>query len=264
MVDRRLSMLASFRSRIRPPGGLPWPIGGVLVIWIAGCARPQPGLWPPAPDDSAVLVHVYQARHHSRIEIPVAPPATDIPDLTDVADAAAAAAPKFETWDYGERLWFYDDRRPVREGLRQAIHRAGAVFHALFWPTGGVIELTRSPVPLAVRAPDEVQRVWELRLSPEGATRLRAWLAAQRDPAEPIFEEGGQTYYIAARRYSILYTCHHFTARALRSAGVPLHSTLCFLPIGLWNQLSRAASQQAPPANPAPLFPLVRPSTSLD
>ena len=179
----------------------------VALLLLSGCASPPEGLWPPADGAPTLRIVVSSDAWHSRIAIPS-------PDGG------------YEEWGYGERAWYYEGRQGFFGALR-----------ALFWPTAGVLDLRRTPVPYARRLPPGEGRMWTFTLSREGAERLRAYVARSRSSETPIGPGGGAVWYPARRRYHAFHTCHHGVANALWEAGLPVRAACCWIPQGLWMQL---------------------------
>lgn len=167
-------------------------------------------------------VTVFAERFHSIIGLPRAPQGS-------------------EEWAFGERVWFYDEKETDALKQKEYMAFAADALRALFWPNPGVIEVSKADKPYNLRNPEGKVTVWQLEVSEEGARRMRAYLEASIGTKQALYQDDWQTYYTAARRYDVLYTCHHYVAGALREAGVPVHPTFCFFPGGLWWQLDRYA-----------------------
>jgi hypothetical protein len=195
----------------------------VVVGLLTACVSPPAGLWPPHAGEKAVRLTVYGDGFHSLIEFPV--------------------PGGLEEWAYGERIWFCDDQHgPAAEKMRETWYRIISGLRALFWPNAGVIEITRVRKPYPAQNPDDTVRAWDFAISPAGLRRMRAYLENTRASIKPILDDGGQTYYLSKQRYDVLHTCHHYTARALWEAGVPVHGSQCLIPAGFWRQLNRLAA----------------------
>jgi hypothetical protein len=94
-----------------------------------------------------------------------------------------ASEGRHEEWAFGERIWFMDDKHGLSEHARELGHRLGGAFKALFWPSAGVVELTRSEQTYPQRYPEDAVKSWNLTVSEEGLRRMRAYLEASRASA---------------------------------------------------------------------------------
>ncbi|MCL5269787.1 MAG: DUF2459 domain-containing protein, partial [bacterium] len=155
--------------------------------------------------------------------------------------APAGSDKKYEDWAYGEQLWMWENRKKFADRARGCWEGTKGAFHALCWPTAGVVEVSRADRPYTELFPQEAIRGWVIEVSPGGLERMRAWLEASRASDKPFDDEGWQHYYASVYKYDLFFTCHHYVARALREAGVPVHPGRCWLPRGFWSQLDGLA-----------------------
>jgi len=217
-----------------------------LTALAAACATPPHDLWPPRPGEPTIRVTVYGTAMHSLISLPIADGSTSgalvAQDASATATATASAAIGYEEWAYGQRLWFYDAEESAGSRLRYAYYRTLGVLSAFFWPSAGVVQLTRAGQDYQARNPQEPCRSWRLELSVAGCQRMRAYLEASIVKDGLIERDGPTLYYIAAHKYHVFYNCHHYVACALREAGIPLSPWRCLIPSGLWRQLDKYAS----------------------
>lgn len=225
------------------PRALPNPhfaLRAVLALLAAGllaaCASPPGGLWPPRPGQRTERVVVYAEGFHSMIALP------------------ARAQKGEEDWSYIERVWFEDmHRSPAQEKALEAWYGLVDGAHALFWPNSGIIEISHATRPYPERNPEMPMKSWQFTVTPEGLARMRAWLDRSCAAPKPSFDSGSEVYFSAVQRYHLFHTCHHFTARALWEAGVPVHLSYCVIPAGFWWQLNTLAQGPARMHNqPAP------------
>lgn len=172
-------------------------IGLALVVALvaagAGCrVDPVAGLWPPAPGEERVVVGVVREGRHTRIVEPV----SESPDA------------RTRVWDYAARSWMLDGETGPLGVLRLALRPEAGVGLEVF---GG---------PFSERFPrDLYPDQWRVALGRRGYEAMLAHLEAQA--GEPI--EGHPGWRRARRDYGVFHHCHHFTAAALRAAGLPLH-----------------------------------------
>lgn len=193
---------------------------------LSSCAGTRYPAWPPRPGEPAVRVTVFAERFHSILGLPGQPQGA-------------------EEWAFGERVWFYDEKDTDYLKHREYFAFFTDACRALCWPRAGVVEISKAGKPFDLRNPETRTKVWEITVSEEGARRMRAFLEGTIDRRSVILDEGGQTYYASPQRYHVLYTCHHYVARALRAGGVPIHPGWCFFPSGLWMQLDRTGKAVA-------------------
>jgi len=187
-------------------------ISAAVAAASSGCAAPLPveGLWPPGPMDPARRIVVSVDAWHGMVGFPQE-------DGT------------LEEWGYAERAWYLEHRQGSSGAVR-----------ALCWPTEGVIEVIRGREPWAKRTPQPPVRMWEFRLTEEGLARLVRHLNESRADPEPLLREPDRSWYLSRRGYCFCHNCHHWLARALRAAGLPLAPACAFTAGELTRQLDRA------------------------
>ena len=203
----------------RPPPGAVVVLVGLALL--TGCASPVAELWPPAAGTAPVTVHVSVDTWHAMIALP----------------AEGQGSPRFEEWGYAQRAWYLEGRQGVMDAVR-----------ALLSPGEGVVEVTRTDRLWAERTPQPPAEVFTLPLALEGYRRLRAHLAATRAGPEPMEVHGSARFYRARDDYHLFHTCHVWTARALRAAGLPMSPGTAITRAGLARQLERAARLVSTPA----------------
>lgn len=194
---------------------------------LVACASSSPRLWPARPGEKTVRVTVYATGFHSMLALP--------------------AAKGWEEWAYGEKIWFYDDKKAAGPAEKEPDlgFRLGGAMRALFHPGPGVIEVCRAVKPYPEREPQEHLRTWQIELGESGYRRMQAFLAQSRASEKPIDQGEGQIFYLAAQRYCLFNTCHHYVAQALRAGGVPIHCSYCIIPQGFWAQLNSFAVKKS-------------------
>ena len=202
------------------------PLLLVAAPLLTSCAATRTPAWPPRSGEPATCITVYGERFHSLIALPRQPRGD-------------------EEWSFGERIWFYDEKDEDRLKRKEYAAFAADALRALFWPNAGVIEVSKADQPFDARNPEIHTTAWRIPVSQEGLRRLRAYLDGSIAQRNALYNDGWQVYYVASTRYHALHTCHHYVARALQEAGVPVHPAWCFFPGGLWLQLDHLSKKAA-------------------
>jgi uncharacterized protein (TIGR02117 family) len=177
----------------------------------AGCAKPIEGLYPPAPDELVKPIYVINHGWHTGIAVR----RVNIPDgvWPEHADGGDS--------EYVEVGWGAREFYMAPEGS------LGLALKAVFWPTPGVLHVVGfdGPVPQFFRQ----REIVEILVSDRGFQRLAAFIgdAYAKDGSGRTMVLGRGQYansrfYAAREKYSLLKTCNTWTARALRSAGLPI------------------------------------------
>ncbi len=194
-------------------------LGTVLLVSAlgGGCAAPVKGLWPPGPGEERFKIIVSIDRWHGLIgKWPQSDPTgRRMEDLTE--------------WGYAERRYYLDGDVGPSGTLR-----------ALFLPSEGVVQVAQAGLTWSERTPQPPARMWTFYLTRRGYEKLLAHLATERKSTNVISRAGGARWYLSARSYHALHHCHHWTARALRAAGLPVWSSYALFKWSLERQLDRA------------------------
>lgn len=213
-----------------------------LSLLLSACASPVEGLWPPPQDSPARTIFVSLDTWHAMIAFPSEPTATGTQlSATGEEEHRGASSPPdhqpstirsslFEEWGYAERAWYLEGKTGV-----------SGVVRALFWPTGGVVEVGHYDRVWADRTPQPPAELFTLRLTEEGYRRLQQHLHATLLSEEPVAIFRQSAFYSAVRSYHLLHTCHQYAAHALREAGLPITPFWAFNRTSLAWQLRRAA-----------------------
>lgn len=188
-----------------------------LIAWSGGCARPVEGVWPPGPGEKSYRMIVSIDRWHSVIGI--WPP----------EDPMGEGSALIEEWGYGEKGYYLDGDSGCCGALR-----------ALFVPSAGVVQVTRAGRPWSERTYQPPARQWSFPLSEAGNRRLKEHLQGERRGERIISRGPSSRWYRSRRDYHAFHNCHHWTARALRAAGLPVWSALGLFRWSLAAQLDRA------------------------
>ena len=158
---------------------------------------------------------------HSMIALPVEAPefhVTGDHGFT-VTDGVPGEARVYEEWGYAERAWYLEKRQGFTGVLR-----------ALLWPTEGVVEVGIHGSIWAERTQKPPVETFRFQISEAGYWSLRSYLRATIASEEPVGIVGNSRFCVARRSYHLFHHCHHYTAKGLREAG---------LPIPMWGALNR-------------------------
>jgi hypothetical protein len=170
-------------------------------------------------DSISIVVSIDAA--HSMIALPVEAPALNAGGAHGIAGTNGVPGdPRvYEEWGYAERAWFLEKRQGVTGVLR-----------ALFWPTEGVVEVGVNQSIWAERTQKPPVEAFRFQVSKTGYLKLRSYLRATIASEEPVGIVGNSRFCVARSSYHLFHHCHHYTAKGLREAG---------LPIPIWGALNR-------------------------
>lgn len=117
----------------------------------------------------------------------------------------------FEEWGYAERAWYLEKRQGVM-----------GVIRALLWPTEGVVEVGIHESIWAERAQKPPVEAFRFQISEAGYWGLRSYLRATIASEEPVGIVGNSRFCVARSSYHLFHHCHHYTAKGLLEAGLPI------------------------------------------
>jgi len=132
----------------------------------------------------------------------------------------------YEEWGYAERAWFLDKRQGLTGVLR-----------ALLWPTEGVVEVGIHQSIWAERTQKPPVEAFRFQISKAGHLNLRSYLQATIASEEPVGIVGNSRFCIARSPYHLFHHCHHYTAKGLREAGLPISMSRALTRDGFARQL---------------------------
>ena len=158
---------------------------------------------------------------HSMIALPVEAPVVHVRGGHAVTgtDGAPGEPRVYEEWGYAERAWYLEKRQGFTGVLR-----------ALLWPTEGVVEVGIHESIWAERTQKPPVEAFRFQISEAGYRSLRSYLRATIASEEPVGIVGNSRFCVAQTSYHLFHHCHHYTAKGLREAG---------LPIPMWGALNR-------------------------
>ncbi|NWF71972.1 MAG: DUF2459 domain-containing protein [Nitrospirae bacterium] len=134
----------------------------------------------------------------------------------------------FEEWGYAERAWYLDKRQGFT-----------GVIRALLWPTEGVVEVGIHESIWAERTQKPPVEAFRFQISEAGYRGLRSYLRATIASEEPVGIVGSSRFCVARSSYHLFHHCHHYTAKGLREAGLPISRGGALTRQGLAKQLRR-------------------------
>lgn len=158
---------------------------------------------------------------HSMIALPVEASVLHVSGDHGVIgmDGAPGELRVYEEWGYAERAWYLEKRQGFTGVLR-----------ALLWPTEGVVEVGIHESIWAERTQKPPVEAFRFQISEVGYRNLRSYLRATIASEEPVGIVGNSRFCVARPSYHLFHHCHHYTAKGLREAG---------LPIPMWGALNR-------------------------
>jgi len=117
----------------------------------------------------------------------------------------------YEEWGYAERAWYLEKRQGFM-----------GVIRALLWPTEGVVEVGIYASIWAQRTQKPPAEAFRFRISEVGYLGLRSYLRTTIASDEPVSIVGNSRFCVARTPYHLFHHCHHYTAKGLRVAGLPI------------------------------------------
>jgi hypothetical protein len=179
-------------------------------------------------DSISIVVSLDAA--HSMIALPVEASVSYVSgDHGGAGTDAATGKPRiYEEWGYAERAWFLEKRQGFIGVLR-----------ALLWPTEGVIEVGVHQSIWAERTQKPPAEAFRFHISKTGYLKLRSYLRATIASEEPVGIVGNSRFCVARSSYHLFHHCHHYTAKGLREAGLPISTSRALTRNGFARKLRR-------------------------
>jgi len=215
-----------------------------VLAALAACAtRPPPRTANAALISAADATTIYLIRRAWHTDVGFA--------SNDLAPPLATVGRDFPAARY--LVFGFGDRRYVLADKRNSLGTAASL-----WPGPGLVLVTGlTASPQIAFGPSNVI---ELRVTRPHAQAIAAFVwdsMAPQDGAVKAFAAGpygGSLFYAAEQRYSAVQTCNTWTAEALRTGGLPFHSTGIALASQVWQQgqAALARAQANPITSPAP------------
>jgi hypothetical protein len=179
---------------------------------LLGCAQPVAGLWPPGPGEATHEIVVSTDAWHSVVALPRERPGGPV-----------------EEWGYADKAHYLEGHDGVLGTL-----------DALFVPGAAVVVVTHADRIWAERSPQPPGRSWTFALMDAGYAGLLGFLHGELASPEVISDRNGADWYDAKSSYHAFHHCHHWTAAALREAGLPVWPAYALFKWSLEAQLDRA------------------------
>ena len=150
---------------------------------------------------------------HSMIALPIEAPVLHVGGNHGftVMGGAPEEQRVYEEWGYAERAWYLEKRQGFTGVLR-----------ALLWPTEGVVEVGTHKTIWAERTLKPPVETFRFRICEAGYRSLRSYLRATIASEEPVGVVGNSRFCVARSSYHLFHHCHHYTAKGLREAGLPI------------------------------------------
>jgi len=173
--------------------------------------------------DNSVPIVVSLDAAHSMIALPV----RDGHAVTGTDDLSRTPR-TFEEWGYAERAWYLEKRQGFT-----------GVIRALLWPTEGVVEVGIHGSIWAERAQKPPVEAFRFQISEAGYWCLRSYLRETIASEQPVGIVGNSRFCLARSPYHLFHHCHHYTAKGLREAGLPISMRGALTRNGFAKQLRR-------------------------
>jgi hypothetical protein len=179
-------------------------------------------------DSISIVVSLDAA--HSMIALPAEAPVLNVSGDHGIGrtDGAPGDPRVYEEWGYAERAWFLEKRQGFTGVLR-----------ALLWPTEGVVEVGVHQSIWAERTQKPPVETFRFQISKTGYLKLRSYLRATIASEEPVGIVGNSRFCVARSSYHLFHHCHHYTAKGLREAGLPISMSRALTRDGFARKLRR-------------------------
>jgi hypothetical protein len=182
-------------------------------------------------DSVSIVVSLDAA--HSMIALPVEVPVFHVGGNHEISktDSLPRERPVHEEWGYAERAWYLEKRQGFTGVLR-----------ALLWPTEGAVEVGIHESIWAERTKKPPVETFRFQISEAGYRSLRSYLRATIASEEPVGVVGNSRFCLARPSYHLFHHCHHYTAKGLREAGLPIPTRIALTRNSFAKQLRRIMS----------------------
>jgi Protein of unknown function (DUF2459) len=191
---------------------------GFVILFGASCAGPIVELWPPKPGAPTHKITVTMDAWHSVVGV------------WPAADRAGEELGTMREWGFADRNYYLERNNGV-----------SGCCGALFWPTAAVLRVAPAGHSV-IDLRDAPASRWTFQLSEAGYRRLVAFLHAERANTMVLSRLAQSNWYEAKYSYQAFHHCNHWTARALRTAGLPVWSFYAMFKWSFEAQLDRAAT----------------------
>ena len=124
-------------------------------------------------------------------------------------------------------------------GIWRSVKALRGVLRALLWPTEGVVEVGIHGSIWAERTQKPPVEAFKFQISEVGYRSLRSYLRATIASEEPVGIVGNSRFCVARSSYHLFHHCHHYTAKGLREAGLPISMSGALTRDGFAKQLRR-------------------------
>lgn len=222
-------------ATVKCPGSNPalwkWLLALLPAVLLAGCLSPVTERYPDDPAERPIPVHVVKVGWHAGLIV--------------ASEYLGDAFPGHEKMPVAEllKIGWGDDRYYPDPDPSFAL-----LLRAVFWPSRSVLHVVGMDVPADRYFPGA--EVITLHISDEGMAEMTKFVTRffrRNDEGSPQFQEygryGNSAFFKAHGRYFIPKTSNVWTARALRSAGVPITPVYGVTASHVMRQARRAAEK---------------------
>lgn len=185
----------------------------LLLAFPAGCNGPVRDLYPPKQGQPTRTVHVYNNHWHTGVVL----------KLADLSDDQRRLFQRFETSPYVEVGWGDD------EYYRAEKTTLGNTLQAVCVPSSSVLHIAAVDVPPERHYTRYEAELYRIELSRAGFDCLADFVTdtfATDEQGGAIYLQPGlcanSGFYRARGSYCGCRMCNHWTAQALRAAGLPI------------------------------------------
>lgn len=200
-----------------------------LALFQAGCLGPVASLYPNDINDRPIQVHIVKVGWHAGLVVETEQLGDDFPEHGRMPYA------KFTKFGWGDDKYYPDSDPSFFLLLRAA-----------FWPSRSVLHVVGIDKPISDYFIGS--EVITLHLSEEGMEELTSFVTnyIRRDSdGQPIYHSkglyGNSSFFKSRGRYYLPKTSNVWTARALRSAGVPITPIYAITASNVMNQARKEA-----------------------
>lgn len=140
----------------------------------------------------------------------------------------------FQEWEYCEKKWYLENQKG-----------ASGVIRALLYPTTSGVGCQEFTKPRWIRQPQHLEGRWTFDISRENLDNMNIFLKSEI--SQPFYEF--PNWFKGKTPYHLFHNCHHFAARALKAANIPISPWWAFTDKLISLQLDKACKIISRPYN---------------